>query len=87
MIKWLSSRGSSAAPSPETSIRNPSFDHRKADPLSPVEREPKAVEAWSQVRASGRDLYHYRPSGAQHLLTGRLCTHRRFPRYGIIWMI
>jgi hypothetical protein len=63
------------------------LDHREADSLSPVEREPKAVEAWSHVGAGGRDLYHYRSSGAQHLLTGRLCTHRRFPRYGIIWMI
>ena len=39
------------------------FDHRQADPLSPVEREPKTVEARSQVGAGSRNLHRHRVPG------------------------
>jgi hypothetical protein len=45
------------------------FDHGQIDPLPPVEGEPKAVEAGSEVGAGGWDLHRHGLSRAQHLLT------------------
>jgi hypothetical protein len=48
------------------------FDHRQVDPLPPLEGEPKAVEARSEVGAGGWNLHRDGRSRAQHLLIRRV---------------
>ena len=52
------------------------FDHRQVDPLSPVEREPKAVESRSEVGAGSWDLHRHRVPGLS-TADRRLGTHHR----------